>query len=61
MIDGSRMAVDGSRCLIDGMVDDNYSSNLRVEATLQGKFGWGVSHLSISGGLAVSRSFSFEL
>jgi len=53
--------VDGSRCLIDGMVDDNYSSNLRVEATLQGKFGWGVSHLSISGGLAVSRSFSFEL
>ena len=28
------------------MVDDNYSSNLRVEATLQGKFGWGVSHRS---------------
>ena len=23
-------------------VDDNYSSNLRVEATYRGKFGWGV-------------------
>ena len=33
---------DGGKNVRPGM-SDNYSSNLRVEATYRGKFGWGVS------------------